>query len=106
MEKDSATHTPGPWNIEYHIEGPTKRHIEISINNKERGYKHLAQIYNGAGITEHEANAKLIAAAPDLLEALKDALFHLQGYLVRYGHGPTMSKKMSAYKSVIEKATK
>ena len=62
------THTPGPWNI-----GPT---YKSSIN---AGEKHIAMVnYWKSGDKssdvfgeEHDANARLIAAAPDLLEALE-----------------------------------
>jgi len=45
-------HTPGPWAPE----GPPYR------------------------ITKSEANARLIAAAPDLLAALKELLFHVESH--------------------------
>jgi hypothetical protein len=54
---------------------------------------------------EIEANAHLIAAAPELLEALEEAVFLLDGYLVQHGSAPSMAKKMKGLKSVIAKAT-
>ncbi len=50
-------HTPGPWNFDAYGEV-----FHISNN----GF--VASVY---GKTENEANARLIAAAPELLEALR-----------------------------------
>jgi len=64
-------HTPGPWYV-----ADTK--IRTSINSE---HKHIAMVnYSYRGIEsdvmgeEHEANARLIAAAPDLLAALQGLL--------------------------------
>jgi hypothetical protein len=68
--KDYPVHTNGPWMIE-------GDQIRTAINS---GVKHVAMVnyFNcGSGdprtITdeEHEANAKLIAAAPEMLEVLR-----------------------------------
>lgn len=58
-------HTPGPWNYN---EGT--RDVIVSKN----GYNDvlIAQLYKIG--SQHEANARLIAAAPELLEACKAAL--------------------------------
>lgn len=60
-------HTPGPWQV--------SQKLKYSINN---GHKHIANvsIRHSANINqaENEANARLIAAAPELLEALKLAI--------------------------------
>ena len=66
-------HTPGPWRAD-------STHVRTAINsiatvNNQR--KHIAMINITKNpeyeitIEEHEANAMLIAAAPDLLEALE-----------------------------------
>jgi hypothetical protein len=60
----TATHTPGPWR--YFVEddeGPAKLPGTFTVD--DAGLDWIAQ-----GI-EYEANARLIAAAPDLLAALK-----------------------------------
>lgn len=65
-----SAHTPGPWEV--HPEENRRAFAEnlvvadgvavaIALNNEERG----------AGWTKCEANARLIAAAPDLLESLR-----------------------------------
>lgn len=52
-----------------------------------------------------QENERLKQLNSELLEKLKDCLFHLQGYLVQHGHLPTMTKKVAGYKSAIQKAT-
>lgn len=62
---DEKTHTPGPWT--YHI--GLSAGIITGADDKS--------VIDGGGVTEDrpewEANARLIAAAPDLLEAAKKA---------------------------------
>lgn len=63
MMKD-LKHTPGPWFIQY--ETTARFHIGPSDNY------HLISANKGVcSEARAEANAKLIAAAPDLLEALQ-----------------------------------
>jgi hypothetical protein len=54
------THTPGPW---------------IAENGKVKagGFEYLPT-HDGAALTEWEANARLIAASPEMLAALKRIL--------------------------------
>ena len=71
-QKGTTQHTPGPWSMEYDdgvwISGPDKNanvlcDIIGRIDDREAGTQ----------ITDEDlANARLIAAAPDLLEALRD----------------------------------
>ena len=67
----SAQHTPGPWFIDTAITSDLEDHVCISA--KLHGM--LAQVVwrmEGAERTPTcEANARLIAAAPELLEALR-----------------------------------
>jgi len=80
-------HTPGPW--AYHswkINGGSAFGIETADHTHG-----LAGIYpNGNASTlltmeQHEANARLIAAAPDLLKCLNAATKALRSY--QYGNG-------------------
>jgi len=65
------THTPGPWRIDGH---PGREALEI-----HSGHRRIAKsLYEyGSEDNEADANAALIAAAPDLLEACKLAKQHL-----------------------------
>ena len=62
-------HTPGPWIICDKQEEPRT----VKIGTGENGWLGVAQSF-GDTQAEATANAKLIAAAPDLLAAAKDAL--------------------------------
>ena len=65
-----SNHTPGPWSA------ATYRHMSIICS--VGGVKHICQVFNdGHGASEPEleegmANANLIVAAPEMLEALKE----------------------------------
>jgi hypothetical protein len=59
---NNTKHTPGPWYVTRHND------LQYSISQKETGYDEMIEALD----EEDEANAKLIAAAPELLEALKE----------------------------------
>ncbi|MDQ3040040.1 MAG: hypothetical protein M3R16_09630 [Pseudomonadota bacterium] len=68
-----SAHTPGPW-----ILAPDERHCEIEITATSRkGRVCIGKVETGFSEpfeSEQWANARLIAAAPDLLEALNGLL--------------------------------
>lgn len=67
-------HTPGPWKLERHGKG----HGYDVVGGGPEPETVVYDVRN----TRHEqalANARLIAAAPDLLAALKDVLFATKG---------------------------
>ena len=68
----SATHTPGPWRFEW-----DGRPTWSCVRHRVKGEWQVA--VTDDLIDEHpeesEANARLIAAAPELLAALKEALY-------------------------------
>jgi hypothetical protein len=67
------THTPGPWELGSKEHGDEYA-LCIVQNSSWRGQQFIARAEPfGAheGMDEAEANARLIAAAPELLEALK-----------------------------------
>lgn len=64
-------HTPGPWEITPTMEGPWGlKTFEISGDDREKYW--IAHVLSDKNDSEEkgEANAKLIAAAPELLNAL------------------------------------
>ena len=71
------THTPGPWTVEHCRNEDGSPFLSISGQGPLGAW--LADIQPGSingkplDVTQmHEANARLIAAAPDLLAALKE----------------------------------
>jgi len=66
-------HTPGPWKIGQHLPITS---IGWSVTIAEDGSA-IAYVL-GDKNPELRANARLIAAAPDLLEALDDALHQMK----------------------------
>ena len=66
---NKQTHTPGDWKSEYDF---TRTSKHLKIKTQDGGL--IASVYLHMGQPEAEANAKLIAAAPDLLEANISAL--------------------------------
>lgn len=73
-----SKHTPGPWSAEVDRENDH----EINIVSGNRPFVATAWPANHQEDKEQEANARLIAAAPELLEALRivrDTLPHING---------------------------
>lgn len=72
------SHTPGPWETQYRGNGES----EVLANGADRDdVACICYVAGGLGMSiedgrdyESEANAKLIAAAPELLDALKQAV--------------------------------
>jgi hypothetical protein len=72
-------HTPGPWFY-------TGKHNDCEVryvgtNREDRYHEEVATLYHGEG-EEQIANARLIAAAPELLGALQDAFSMIDGTLL------------------------
>jgi len=97
----SRKHTPGPWYVgtEFNDQG---RHIyaaqKVRHEDGDEWHPLIACTDDDERLVDWQANAVLIAAAPDLLEALKDALCALECCGKDY---PAASKARSA----IAKAT-
>ena len=72
---DTPKHTPGPWRIHRYaacvVEGEDGRTVATT-----GGYSDNTS--DGAYVVENEANAHLIAAAPDLLATLKSTVIALE----------------------------
>lgn len=62
-----ATHTPGPWTLH-----PTALHPAVrSVGTPDAGARRICTVGSMNGNPVDKANARLIAAAPELLEALQ-----------------------------------
>jgi hypothetical protein len=69
-------HTPGPWHVEHYSRGSCEVRITRPKESKGLGpvayaLMDLAGAMTAERISEMKANARLIAAAPDLLDALQ-----------------------------------
>ena len=96
-----SKHTPGPWLI---AESVVSRHAVTNmrrIRSKNEGLEHgaVCDVYGIQDGSEASANARLIAAAPDLL----DALYLVRDYIATMkGNGHEYSMSIDA---AIAKAT-
>lgn len=68
-----SKHTPGPWRVERQNPSPTNG--EWMIAGAKPGY--LAEVRD-CGSGDVQENAYLIASAPELYEALRDALYLIE----------------------------
>ena len=87
-------HTPGPWTIL-----PNTPHFVRAMHPAE-GMQPVATVYHFDG--ELAANARLIASAPELLEALEAVLPDLEHYVATHGPGP--DKRLAIARAAIAKA--
>lgn len=90
----SSTYTPGPWVA---ASSSSANSASVWTGN---GDIQIARCHSGAlSVGGNRANARLIAAAPELLQALRDAteaLRHLQDSLAVKVNPPTLEKCVAA----------
>ncbi|WP_129776945.1 hypothetical protein [Peristeroidobacter soli] len=96
-------HTQGPWIINVDPRYPNEPCIDAVI---EGVVWHIALCHNAAGPDDGsaEANARLIAAAPELLASLKDALPALRAELEKQavaGESVSLRTARSAYETAL-----
>jgi hypothetical protein len=73
-------HTPGPWQLE---DADPNEEFEIFVPAQPCGRYNIATVcygYDEPFESQQHANAKLIAAAPEMLDALKKARHWLEGW--------------------------
>ena len=68
----TTKHTPGPWKVGQYLGSLRQFVIHTDVGDKGRG-SDVAVTSIAFGSDETVANARLIAAAPDLLRYLKEA---------------------------------
>lgn len=79
-----ATHTPGSWGMRHHSNMTTGYHFCVGAPDElthEMGHGGEHVVCHVIGDENSEANARLIAAAPDLLEAARHALETIEDYI-------------------------
>lgn len=73
-----SSHTPGPWELHQNIHGVNS--VRVCAASIERGCRPVAEAeILGMSRLEAEANARVIAAAPELLAAASRAVSVLGG---------------------------
>lgn len=90
-----AQHTPGPWRVDRQNPSPTTG--EWMIAGQKPGY--LAEVRD-CGSGDVDANARLIAAAPELLEALEHQLAWLISAEVELGSALNLGYAANVQKAV------
>ena len=66
-KRENATHTPGPWVVH-----PTTHHPAVrSVGTSDTGPRRICTVGSMNGNPVDKKNARLIAGAPEMLEALK-----------------------------------
>src|SRR5437899_10251298 len=89
QNKSPPLHTPGPWRISGDHLG-TKLLIEHGYSFQSIRSPFIASVYTDDGKLPQAANARLIAAAPDLLEALT---LHVLPFLSRFPQHPSGNER-------------
>lgn len=98
-------HTPAPWVTENVASGKDLVYVRIQRKENRDKVVAFAGVYKQKDEEEAEANAKLIASAPELLEACKYARQTLIEISKVVNLGSADSKVLFLIKQAIEKAT-
>ena len=77
----NTTHTPGPWEAKYQPFSPAHTIGKRASNGSHDLIADLSE--SVAQLDERQANAHLIAAAPEMLEALK-LIVNYQNYTMNF----------------------
>ena len=101
----TTQHTPGPWRIVM-----SAGNFDSRVNAYQVKYGRAGTplcIVDGAGNSSmhNEANARLIAASPDLLAELKDALRVLENVWPPETRSSGIKRQLDAMRAAIAKAT-
>ncbi len=102
----SPAHTPGPWEVGGKV-GLYCDDVQITSNKEPVAIAVPRRSYDIMSLArrspaELSANARLIASAPELLEALEAVLPDLEHYVATHGPGP--DKRLAAARAAIAKA--
>lgn len=97
------THTPGPWKVRVSHNGALRGY---SIEHEDETLRSIvARNWEHELCEEHGnslPNARLIAAAPELISALEAVLPDLEHYVATHGPGP--DKRLALARAAIAKA--
>lgn len=95
-------HTPGPWVVTGDLDSLRVVNDNSDNPNACDGVRQVAHVVQGgyeiANYAEAEANARLIAAAPDMLAALEASLAEMRAF-AKYWTSPKMGLSRSESKA-------
>lgn len=98
-----SKHTPGPWEAHfeeaYFVTGPDLGRVAMMMNLK--GAYGLAGRRSG---DESAANARLISAAPDMAEALRDVMAWIDAWEPEFTKHPKWGNANSKARAALAKA--
>jgi hypothetical protein len=98
-----SEHTPGPWVA--HCDDPrSKNGMALVVAHKGRGTMSIDATRSGASFAEDCANARLIAAAPDLLAALREIVRAEWTTVSLQGMTPQHRARLESARAAIAKA--
>jgi hypothetical protein len=81
----NTQHTPGPWVTDLlPVEGDKTRKCFVFAGPDDETRKDICDVHNWRGKKQREANARLIAAAPELREAGENAAASLRNLLAQF----------------------
>lgn len=109
MSDQPTSHTPGPWRPRDYLNNDGDIWIDCFApdrRGKSQGGTLAIALHTGCGKGDMHANARLIAAAPDLLAACRAAEQCITDLLDVYGRGASMLVLDEAVKSLRDDALK
>lgn len=99
-------HTPGPWRVVTDSRGFPQH---VVAETYETTCSFLTSVKRYCGYEAIDANARLIAAAPELLDELKAVEAHLHAFVeaIEYGGGSASKSadRLASVRAAIAKAT-
>ena len=104
----NTKHTIGPWRLAAYLDsGRPNPGVIVADNPHGEGAEQVASVEWIAGgfHAEQVANARLIAAAPELLEALVKAVARYEATLATCPHRDETRDELIAARAAIAKAT-
>ena len=99
--EQKAAHTPAPWQIEWNTAQGGEGHYITDSNDMGELSRIAAVLFHDDVVGETRANARLIAAAPQLLEALQTTAANLRSWKAANGDGITT---FDSWLEVVEEA--
>lgn len=109
MKTDNTQHTPGPWKVNT-AQKESWNSVGLIIHAPDGSAIAMSGGYNS---DECKSNARLIAAAPKMLEALKEAearlrslahIFNAPNFTDRYDDGPLTERTLGIVTDAIAQA--